>query len=310
MGVGKTTVSAVLARAASLLGLKVLIVEVEGRGGAAKLFGLEELDYHETVLSPAGSPKGAEEIRARSLTPDAALTEYLEDHGLKRITKRLVENGAIDLIATSAPGIKDILILGKIKALAATDEYDLIIVDAPASGHAITFLRSASALLDAVSVGPVRKQATDVAEMLSDETRCRVQLVALGEETPINELIETAFSIEEDIGVALMPVIVNAVPERLGGLETPLPAAAKAAKARLDKHAKAELEQAGGFRRHRNDLVAEQLERLTELSGLAQLHLPFRFDADLGPTTIDELAHHLTEEISQLDASLIDGATP
>ena len=83
-------------------------------------------------------------MRARTLTPDEALLDYLRDHGLSRISKRLVSSGALDVVATAAPGIKDILILGKVKQLERAGDADLLVLDAPAAGHAITFLQSAS----------------------------------------------------------------------------------------------------------------------------------------------------------------------
>src|SRR5258706_137586 len=155
-GVGKTTVTATLARMASRAGLSTLIVEVEGKSGLPILFGAEDLDYNEVVMSPADRGAGTGEIRARTLTPDDALLEYLEDHGMKRISKRLAGSGALDVVATAAPGIKDILILGKVKQLERSGAADLIILDAPAAGHAITFLMSARGLLDAVRVGARR----------------------------------------------------------------------------------------------------------------------------------------------------------
>ena len=108
-GVGKTTVTAAMARMAADLGLSVLIVEVEGKTGLAAAFGAEDLEYDERELAPG--------IRVRSLTPDVALVEYLEEHGLRRISKRLVKAGLVEVVSTAAPGIKDILILGKVKQL-------------------------------------------------------------------------------------------------------------------------------------------------------------------------------------------------
>ena len=110
------------------------------------IFGLPGLTYEEVQLVAPGDGKG--ELRARTLTPDDALVEYLQDHGLKRISNRLASSGALDMVATATPGIKDVLILGKIKQLeraAASGQLDadVIIVDAPAAGHAISFLRSA-----------------------------------------------------------------------------------------------------------------------------------------------------------------------
>src|SRR5439155_1348294 len=176
-----------------------------------------ELTYQETVLHPGGA--GAAEVRARTLTPDDALLEYLVDHGLRRISKRLVRSGALDVVATAAPGIRDILVLGKVKQRARAGAADLIVLDAPAAGHAITFLMSSRGLLDAVRVGPVRAQAEDVLELLTDRRRCQVVLVTLPEETPVNELVETAFALEDRVGVSLGPVVVNGIYPELDGLD-------------------------------------------------------------------------------------------
>ena len=167
---GKTVVTATLARAAARIGLSTLVIEVEGKSGLASMFGQSPLDYAEAVLSAGGGRAGEGEVRARTLTPDEALLDYLQDHGLSRISKRLVSSGALDVVATAAPGIKDILILGKVKQLERAGVADLIVLDAPAAGHAITFLQSASALLDTVRVGPINAQARDV---LDDADRPR-----------------------------------------------------------------------------------------------------------------------------------------
>ena len=105
---------------------------------------------------------------ARTITPDEALLDYLRAHGLQRISNRLVSSGALELISTAVPGIRDILVLGAVKALERAGEFDLIVLDAPAAGHAITFLRSATGLADAVKVGPINAQAEDVLELLDD----------------------------------------------------------------------------------------------------------------------------------------------
>jgi anion-transporting ArsA/GET3 family ATPase len=130
-GVGKTTVSAAMARTAARSGLSVLIVELEGKSGLTSALGHPELlTYDEAVLSPDGAeaPDGKRmaEIRARTLTPDDALLEYLVDHGLRRVSKRLVNSGALDVVATAVPGIRDILVLGKVKQLERARRADLI----------------------------------------------------------------------------------------------------------------------------------------------------------------------------------------
>jgi anion-transporting ArsA/GET3 family ATPase len=300
-GVGKTTVSATLARAAALAGLSTLIVEVEGRSGLPTIFGQHELGYEEVVLSAGGGPDGAADVRARTLTADAALLEYLHDHGLSRISKRLVSTGALDVVATAAPGIKDILLLGKVKQLERERTADLIVLDAPAAGHAITFLQSARSLFDTVSVGPINAQARDVIELLEDHRRCQVVLVTIPEETPVNEAVETAFSLEDRVGIGLGPIVVNSVYPTIEGLEADPAAAAEAARVSLRQGETEALAAAARFRLDRMALQAEQIGRLQAHLPLPQLRLPFLFTAEIGPSELDCLARALLAEIEALD---------
>ncbi|HWS45875.1 MAG TPA: ArsA-related P-loop ATPase [Acidimicrobiia bacterium] len=295
-GVGKTTVTAALAVAAARAGMSVLVVEVEGKSGLGAMFGTTGLGYEEIDLGPG--------IRARFLTPDAALVDYLVSHGLRRISKRLVASGALEVVATAVPGMKDILVLGKVKSLEESRSADLIIVDAPAAGHAISFLLSARGILDAVRVGPVRKQAADVVSLLSDPQRCQVLLVTLPEETPVSEVIETAFAIEDRAGVKLGPVVVN-------GCFEPLPAGVGASGAAVLDDARActrfvsereadDLAHAAAFRRERHHVQHEQIARLRAQLPLPQIELPFVFSPDITHAQLDVLADALTRGIEQL----------
>jgi anion-transporting ArsA/GET3 family ATPase len=294
-GVGKTTVTAALARAAAMTGLSTLIVEVEGKSGLASVFGDEPLSYAEVELS--------ERIRGRTLTPDDALLEYLRDHGLSRISRRLVSSGALDVVSTAAPGIKDILILGKVKQLERTDTADLIVLDAPAAGHAITFLLAARALLDAVRVGPINTQAKEVLELLTDPARCQVLLVTLPEETPVNELVDTAYHLEDRVGVSLGPVVVNGLYTPIEGLSAAPAEAASRAGTSLRRGEAESLAEAADFRRHRMDLQREQIDRLAAELPLPQLHLPYLFNADLGPDDLELLAEALLDGVRSLEAA-------
>lgn len=291
-GVGKTTVSAALATMAARTGLSVLVAEIEGKHGIAAAFGAPALDYDEQDLAPG--------IRARTLTPDQALLEYLEDHGLRRISKRLTRSGAIDVVATAAPGIKDILLLGKVKQLEQRGDADLVILDAPAAGHAVTTMLSARTLLDTVSVGPIRDQAQDVLNMLTDPSRCRVMLVTLAEETPVNEVVETAFALEDKVGVDLAPVVVNSLYPHLDGLDAdPEEEAARAGVALQAGEADA-LRAAARFRFARQQLQDEQLARLANALPLPQLHVPWIFTAELGPAGVQTLASALEASVGSL----------
>ncbi len=296
-GVGKTTVTAALAVAAARVGLSVLIVEVEGKSGLSAAFDRPELTYDEATLAPG--------VRARTLTPDQALLDYLQAHGLRRISKRLASSGALDVVATAVPGMSDILVLGKVKSLEQERVADLIVIDAPAAGHAVNFLLSPRGLLDAVRVGPIRRQAADVIELLSDPSRCQVLLVTVPEETPVNELVDTAFAIEDRVGVSLAPVVVNGCLPDLG-VELDLDSASIARDAELadvfvSEREASDLAAAATFRAKRRALELAQATRLAKRLPLPQIRLPFLFTADLGRAEIEHLADELTAGIAALD---------
>ena len=299
-GVGKTTVSATLARAAARSGMSSLIIEVEGKSGLASMYGQPAFSYDEVTLAEADEATGRAAVRARAVTPDESLVEYLEDSDMGRISKRLMTSGALDMVSTAIPGIRDILVLGKIKQMERAGLADLLILDAPAAGHAITFLQSASGLADAVPIGPINSQAKDVLELLSDPERCQVVLVTLPEETPVNELVETAYQLEDRVGISLGPVVVNGCYPLLPGLDVAPAEAAAAVGASLRANEAESLAVAAEFRRERMALQAEQVGRLADALPLPQLSLPYLFDAELGPTQLDLLADSILSGIGDL----------
>src|SRR6476469_1357817 len=229
---------------------------------------------------------------------------------MSRISRRLMSSGALDMVSTAVPGIRDILVLGKVKQLEQKQAADLLVLDAPAAGHAITFLQAARGLVDAVKVGPINTQARDVLEMLNDPSRCEVILVTLPEETPVNELIETAYSLEDKVGVSLGPVVVNGLYPEIGGLDGDVEAAAVAAGTRLRPGEALSLQHAASFRNHRRELQLAQIERLAERLPLPQLHLPYLFDAEIGPTQLDLLAAALLDGLSALDVGAMAHLPP
>ena len=255
-GVGKTTVTAVLARAAIRRGLRVLVVELDGKPSLGNLL-------------PG--------VEVQQLSATAALAEYLNTHGLSRVTRRLAARGIIDVVATASPGIDDIVVLGKVKQLERSGLYDLVIVDGPAAGHAITFLLAAKSLLASVRSGPINSQATEVLAMLSDPARCQVVLVTLPETTPVNEAVETAYALEERVGVHLGPVVINSV-------DTGAPLDGEAAPADSPMRLAAE------FRNARRALHSAECARLADELALPQLHLPTVPGSGLTAAAIDTLA--------------------
>ena len=230
-----------------------------------------ELDGKDTLgrLLP-----GAEVLQ---LSASAALAEYLNTHGLSRVTKRLASSGIIDVVATASPGIDDIVVLGKIRQLEQGGMYDLIVIDGPAAGHAITFLMAAKSLLTSVRGGPIAGQAIEVAAMLADPARCQVVLVTLPETTPINEAVETAYALEERVGVHLAPIVVNAVDSGIG---LHADAAPEGSPLRL----------AAEFRNARRRLHEAACCDLGDMLALRQLILPIVAGSHLDAASIESLA--------------------
>lgn len=306
-GVGKTTVTAALALMAASRGLNVLVVALDDSGDLPALFGRDEpFGYEEVELAGPDASNRLRvpgQVRARVITSDAALLEYLGDHGLRRVSRRLVDSGALDIVATAIPGIEEVLVLGKVKQIERAQAADVILLDAPATGHALTFLTSPGGLVDAARGGPLRQQAEQVVELLSDPSRCQAIPVTLPEETPVNELIETAFFLEDSAGVALGPVVVNGCYPGRRGLDADPAAAAAAAGVSVPGAELRRLGAAAAFRRARLSAQAEQLERLSSGLPLPQLRLPFLFSGEIGPDELGRLAEVLAEQVASLPSS-------
>jgi anion-transporting ArsA/GET3 family ATPase len=301
-GVGKTTVTAALGLIAARAGLRVLLVGLDDQLGLPALFGqIAPLSYEAVPLTSdclPGSTTGS--LSGQVITSEAALLEYLAGHGLRRVAKRLVQTGTLDVIATAIPGIREVLVLGKLKQIELAGAADLIVVDAPATGHALTFLTSSSGVLDAARGGPLRSQAQAVVEMLSDGKRCSVMLVTVPEETPINELIESAYQLEDEVGIKLGPVVVNGCFPTSHSLSADPAAAALQDGVQVDQATLHVIEEAAAFALNQVRLQHDQLARLAEALALPKLLLPSVFVASAGPNELVEIADALASAIEAL----------
>jgi len=298
-GVGKSTTTASISVLAARLGLRVLAVELEGRSELPRALGLEgELDWDEQVA--LDDPSGGS-VTARRIRPDDALVEWLRARSLGAVVRRLRSSGALEVVSFAIPGIREVLVLGKLKALERSKEFDLIVVDAPATGHAITLLTSPAGLAAAARGGPVRRNAEEVVEMLSDAARCRVLLVTLPRELAVDETIEAAFEVEDRAGVALSEVVVNQY-------RTPDPALARALSAEEASSLTGEVadavEAARQFEAAREDVERCEVARLAATLPLPQLALPALDAPRIGPAQVEELATALHGCIEAMDAGV------
>ncbi|MDT8910839.1 ArsA-related P-loop ATPase [Amycolatopsis sp. PS_44_ISF1] len=217
-GTGKTTLAAALGLALAREGRRVLLIEVEGRQGIAQLFDTEPLPYAEQRLA---SVPGGGELRALHIDVEAALLEYFEMfYNLGFAGRTLRRMGAIEFATTLAPGLRDVLLTGKIKECVGRTEsdgrhtYDAVVVDSPPTGRVVKFLDVTKALTDLAKTGPIRGQADGVVRLLhSGQTA--VHLATLLEEMPVRETVEAVSELD---GADLRPgaVLVNRVrPPRL-----------------------------------------------------------------------------------------------
>jgi anion-transporting ArsA/GET3 family ATPase len=273
-GVGKTTITSAFALAAAASGLRAHIIELEGRDELLRCFDAEgSLDFTSRVLY---THESGGEVSARHLGADEALLEWLRDHGFSRLLSRLRSSGALEVIATAIPGIRDVLILGKIKALARDQIADVILVDSPATGHSLSLLAAPASMSAAARSGPIRRQAEEVSDMLHDEKRCSVTLVTLAGELPVSEAVEAAFELEDRAGVALSALVVNQFEGANADLRLPLSASERD---QLSPAVAASVEAARQFSLARGDEQERQRDRLSEQLPLNQLVVS-RIDVD------------------------------
>lgn len=205
-GVGKTTVSAAIAMAAASLGKRVLVIEVEQRDGLSVPFGGAHPTYEERAIAP--------NITGLSVVPDEALVEYLYlFYGIGKIARPLLTGRAVEFATSTAPGLRDILLIGKVKEaenrrIGGEYVYDLLILDAPPTGRLPRFLDAPRAVVDLVSSGAIRQQAQGVRDMLTDSRRTRVVLVCTPEEMPVTETNEAIEHLGQ-MNMALGPIVIN-----------------------------------------------------------------------------------------------------
>jgi anion-transporting ArsA/GET3 family ATPase len=231
-GTGKTTVAAALALALAAGGRRTLLCEVENRQGIAQLFDVPPLPYEERKIAVA--PDGGD-VFALAIEPKAALLEYLElFYRLGRAGRMLERLGAVDFATTIAPGVRDVLLTGKVYEAArrrgkAGPVYDAVVLDAPPTGRITQFLNVNEEVVGLAKVGPVRNQAGSIMSLLRSPQTV-VHLVTVLEEMPVQETQDGAHQLR-GAGLPVGGVVVNMVRDPV----LPQRVLAAAARGRLDR---------------------------------------------------------------------------
>ena len=208
-GVGKSTVAAATALLASRIGKRVLLIEVDAKGDVPAQFEQQPVGFKPREIHPG--------VLAMAMDTEASLQEYL------RLNLRVPVLGrvgplarALDFVANAAPGVKEILTIGKIcwevrEAIEGRSDIDLVVVDAAATGHIVAQLGSPEGIRDLVDVGPVRTQTQWLSELLADPAITAVNVVTTPEEMPVAETIDLVARLRAEVNVPLGTVIVNRV---------------------------------------------------------------------------------------------------
>jgi anion-transporting ArsA/GET3 family ATPase len=293
-GVGKTTVAAALGLAAARAGQRVLVCEVGDQERLTAAFGLPPAGFRELEIEPG--------LSAFSVNPEDAIAEWLEYQLHSRTLAGLLGGSRLfQYLATAAPGLAEMVTIGKIWELAQLERktpsaapYDLVIVDAPATGHGLALLRAPQTFGDIARVGPINHQAEIVDSFVRDEAATAVIAVALAEEMPVSETLELERRLSDELGIELDRVFVNAVlPDRLTGAEA---AAIEAAGAGTSPATRAALDAALDAHRTARAQRA-QLARLRRGLDAKATSLPHLLTPDVGRSELDRLATRLGREL-------------
>jgi anion-transporting ArsA/GET3 family ATPase len=297
-GVGKTTVASALALLASLQGKRVLICEVDAKGDVAGFYEAPPTGFNEKEILPG--------LFAMTMDTEASLREYLKLQLRIPIVGRIGPLAkAFDFVATAAPGVREILTVGKLCYEVRERNYDLVVVDAPASGHIVGQLSAPQAINDLVKVGLIRSQTDWMLDILSDHRSTGLVAVCTPEEMPVNETIELATRVREETTVQLSAVVVNRVlPELFGRQEEVVfeSLAAPDPLRRLDELVGGD---AGPVLDAARLAVTMRRTRATHLDRLRQgidvavpmLYLPYLFTRSHGLRTTRQVAASLGEEL-------------
>lgn len=209
-GVGKTTISAGIAQLAAQQGKRVLACEVDAKGDLAAFFETSPTTYQPRELSPG--------LWAMTMDTEDSLKEYLSLNLRLPLVVRLGPVARVfDFVARAAPGVKEILTIGKLCWEVREGNWDLVVVDATATGHIVGHLAAPEAINELVKVGLVRQQTQWMLDILTDPRQTGLTVVTTPEEMPVNETIELAANLDSKTHIDLAAVVVNRVlPELFG----------------------------------------------------------------------------------------------
>jgi anion-transporting ArsA/GET3 family ATPase len=289
-GVGKTTVAVALGLRAAQEGKRTIVCEVSSQENASRLFDHTEVGFHEVEME--------ENLWSISIDPDESMREYvLLQLKVRAMRDMLFRSRIFNYLAAATPGLKELVTIGKIWELAQLDrkvksgrKYDLVIVDAPATGHGIGFLQTPRTFAAIARVGPIHSQAQQLDRLITDQEHTGTAIVSLPEEMPVNESASLERQLSEDLDISVDRVYMNALyPERFAEDETEkLLDLAESSDGAVRAAARAAVSEA-----KRATAQRAQLARLDELVSAPVRTLPYIFQPELDVDDVRTLAEQV-----------------
>ncbi len=285
-GVGKSTVAIALGIAGARAGKRTIVCEVSAQEHTSRVFHRAHVGFHEVEMD--------ENLWAISIDPDESMREYLLIQlKVRAMRDLLVRSRIFSYLAAATPGLRELVTIGKIWELAQpnrkvkkANRYDLVVVDAPATGHGVGFLQTPRTFANIARVGPIKSQAETLERFLLDHRKTGVAIVSLPEEMAVNESAQLERTLAEDVGMAVDRVYMNALyPERFSEGEAKRLRAASENGGAVAAACRAALSE-----RRRAESQREQLARLEELVAAPVRTLPFVFAPELTLEHISALA--------------------
>ena len=297
-GTGKTTVASALGLLAASRGKRVLVCEIDAKGELAGYYESPPTGFKEKEVQP--------NLFAMTMDTEASLREYLKLQLRIPIVGRIGPVAkAFDFLAAAAPGVREILTVGKLCFEVRDNGWDMVVVDAPASGHIVGQLAAPQAVNGLVKVGLIRTQTDWMLEMLSDPEITALLAVCTPEEMPVTETIELAVRVREETTVQLAAVVVNRVlPELFGrqeeavfdALAGPVPLAALDDLVGGDATPVLDAARLAVTMRRTRSTHLERLRAGID-PAVPLLYLPFLFTRSHGLRTTRQVAESLGEEL-------------